>query len=203
MRSALICVYPRPLEQSGGFHGAQPSQESRWYGDGDLGAFSSPATLPSRALMGFLSFEIDLFKEKEAAFARRDQIQVPVAVDVQRRYLHAASRFASVVDDMFDESTVPLGPVPVEAERLVGARVDVVSEVALSGHDIQPPVLVHVGEGDCVRLGPTVVDQMFVPPAGAVLEPENSIVVTRAVDQIVPAVLVDIVHVNWTALSQR
>ena len=45
--------------------------------------------------MGFLSFEIDLFKEKEAAFARRDQIQIPVAVDVEHRYLHAAPRFAA------------------------------------------------------------------------------------------------------------
>src|ERR1044071_7259969 len=72
--------------------------------------------VPLRALVGFLPFEIDLFKEEEAGFARRNQIQVAVAVDVEHGYLHAASGFASVVDDMFDESAVRLGPVPVEPE---------------------------------------------------------------------------------------
>src|SRR5258708_6628278 len=85
-------------------------------------------------LRGFLPGEIDLFEQEQARFAWRDQIHVPVTIDIHGNDLDAASGFRAVIDNMFDEMPVFRGPtVPIKTERFKGPRVAAISEVPFAG----------------------------------------------------------------------
>src|SRR5215467_7378705 len=101
---------------------------------------------------------------------------------------------------MFDEVAVLCGPsVPIQAERLKGARIAVIGEVPLAGNDVELAVFVEIHQRNGMRLRPTVVDQVLFPLAGTqVLRPVKAEAMAGAIDEVWFSVTIDVMHENRT-----
>src|SRR6266851_1609039 len=135
------------------------------------------ATNASVSLWSLLAWKIDLLKQEQPRLSGCNQTDVTVAVNIHGDNLNSAPGLGSVVDDVLNELTVLWRPaIPVQTERLISARVALIREITLSSDDVQPAISVQVDECERMRLRPTIIDQVFLPLAGAqILHPEKPV----------------------------
>src|SRR5438105_6916121 len=190
---------PRPLSQPARMHAPMRSRVSsnwpmpwRLWRPWAIFPAMFAGGRPGQRDAALLALRCQVLEEEEAGFPGNHYILISVAINIYNGDLHPSASARAVIQNMalpLQSATHHDSFVPIDSQRLIGARVVVVRIVAFARDEFEFPIPVQVCQSQRVGLRPAIVYQVFDPhtiPAIILflLIPEDAVIVCQAGDQV-------------------